>query len=103
MLEQALLNCVHVVDSESIPSIRHQASVVGRPPVIDVFGFAQLADLEILFRPLLLSHRPTGMASAVGAMDEAIREYLLFRGFTAALKAFDHDLKTDRDKNLKVR
>jgi hypothetical protein len=42
------------------------------------------------------------MAAAVGFLDDAVREYLLFRGFTGALKAFEADLRMDKDKVLKV-
>ncbi|KAK6633042.1 hypothetical protein RUM43_012785 [Polyplax serrata] len=34
--------------------------------------------------------------------DELVREYLLFRGFAGALKAFDADLKLDKDKGFRV-
>ena len=34
--------------------------------------------------------------------DELIREYLMFRGFGGALKAFDADLKLDKDKGFRV-
>ncbi|XP_041984770.1 WD repeat-containing protein 91 [Aricia agestis] len=35
-------------------------------------------------------------------VDEIVREYLLFRGFTSTVKAFDNDLKTDKDKGFRV-
>ncbi|XP_026743956.1 WD repeat-containing protein 91 [Trichoplusia ni] len=35
-------------------------------------------------------------------VDELVREYLLFRGFTSTVKAFDNDLKTDKDKGFRV-
>jgi len=35
-------------------------------------------------------------------IDELIREYLLFRGFTNALKWFDFDSKLDKDKGFRV-
>ncbi|CAH2042614.1 unnamed protein product, partial [Iphiclides podalirius] len=35
-------------------------------------------------------------------VDELVREYLLFRGFTSAVKAFDNDLKADKDKGFRV-
>lgn len=35
-------------------------------------------------------------------VDELVREYLLFRGFTATVKAFDNDLKADKDKGFRV-
>lgn len=42
------------------------------------------------------------MAAAVGALDEMIKEYLVFRGFTNTLKYFDMDRKDDKDKGFKV-
>ena len=35
-------------------------------------------------------------------MDELVREYLLFRGFTSTLKSFDADLKTEKEKGFRV-
>lgn len=43
------------------------------------------------------------MAFAVGALDEAVREYLLYRGFTQSLKAFDVERKDDKDKGFSFR
>lgn len=40
--------------------------------------------------------------SHVQYMDELVREYLLFRGFTATLKSFDNELKIDKDKGFRV-
>lgn len=34
--------------------------------------------------------------------DELVREYLIFRGFGGTLKAFDADLKLDKDKGFRV-
>lgn len=34
--------------------------------------------------------------------DELIREYLLFRGFGSSLKAFDSELKVDKEKSFRV-
>ncbi|XP_055087827.1 WD repeat-containing protein 91 [Periophthalmus magnuspinnatus] len=42
------------------------------------------------------------MASAVEHTDELVREYLIYRGFTNALKQLDSDLKVDRDKGFRV-
>ena len=42
------------------------------------------------------------MTTAVGALDEAIREYLVFRGFTSTLKQFELERKDDKDKGFKV-
>lgn len=35
-------------------------------------------------------------------VDELVREYLLYRGFASTLKAFDNDLKADKDKGFRV-
>lgn len=35
-------------------------------------------------------------------VDELVREYLLFRGFSNTLKTFDAELKTDKDKGFRV-
>ncbi|XP_068620439.1 WD repeat-containing protein 91 [Battus philenor] len=35
-------------------------------------------------------------------VDELVREYLLYRGFTSTVKAFDNDLKIDKDKGFRV-
>ncbi|XP_047997009.1 WD repeat-containing protein 91 [Leguminivora glycinivorella] len=35
-------------------------------------------------------------------VDELVKEYLLYRGFTSTVKAFDNDLKTDKDKGFRV-
>lgn len=43
------------------------------------------------------------MAFAVGALDEAIREYLLYRGFTQSLKFFEVERKDDKDKGFSFR
>ncbi|KJE96129.1 WD repeat-containing protein 91 [Capsaspora owczarzaki ATCC 30864] len=42
------------------------------------------------------------MNAAVPMMDELIKEYLLFRGFTGTLRAFEADLRMDRDKGFQV-
>ena len=42
------------------------------------------------------------MAGAVPVLEDIIKEYLIFRGFVNTLKAFEADLKADKDKNLKV-
>ena len=43
------------------------------------------------------------MAFAVGALDEAIREYLLYRGFTQSLKFFEVERRDDKDKGFSFR
>lgn len=35
-------------------------------------------------------------------MDDLIKEYLLFRGFTATVKVFEADLKVDKEKGFRV-
>ncbi|KAM4670974.1 WD repeat-containing protein 91 isoform 3-T3 [Amazona ochrocephala] len=42
------------------------------------------------------------MAAATERADELVREYLLFRGFTAALKQLDAEIKADREKGFRV-
>ena len=41
--------------------------------------------------------------SCIQQMDELVKEYLLFRGFSGTLKALDTDLKSDKDKAFRVR
>ena len=43
------------------------------------------------------------MAGAVGALDEAVKEYLLYRGFTQTLKYFEMERRDDKDKGFRVR
>ncbi|KAL4708461.1 hypothetical protein ACJJTC_001177 [Scirpophaga incertulas] len=38
----------------------------------------------------------------IQCIDELVREYLLFRGFNSTVKAFDSDLKADKDKGFRV-
>lgn len=35
-------------------------------------------------------------------VDGLVREYMLFRGFTNALKVFDNELKNDKDKGFRA-
>lgn len=42
------------------------------------------------------------MAQAVAAVDEAVREYLLFRGFTRSLQIFDQDRRGDPERGLQA-
>lgn len=35
-------------------------------------------------------------------VDQLIREYMLFRGFSNTLKTFDGELKSDKDKGFRV-
>ncbi|XP_034048332.1 WD repeat-containing protein 91 isoform X2 [Thalassophryne amazonica] len=42
------------------------------------------------------------MGSAVERMDEYVREYLMYRGFTNALKHLDTDIKADKEKGFRV-
>ncbi|GFG39309.1 hypothetical protein Cfor_02234 [Coptotermes formosanus] len=40
--------------------------------------------------------------SHVQHVDELIREYLLYRGFSGTVKAFDSELKVDKDRSFRV-
>ena len=40
--------------------------------------------------------------SHIQYVDELIREYLLYRGFSGTLKMFDSELKIDKDKSFRV-
>ncbi|XP_067133024.1 WD repeat-containing protein 91 isoform X2 [Centruroides vittatus] len=40
--------------------------------------------------------------AAIGFADELVRDYLLYRGFLGALKAFDAELKTDKDRGFRA-
>lgn len=42
------------------------------------------------------------MTSAVERTDELVREYLIYRGFSNALKHLDSDIKADKDKGFRV-
>lgn len=42
------------------------------------------------------------MAAAIPMLDDVIKEYLVFRGFSNTLKSFESDLKADKDKSFKV-
>ncbi|XP_065182908.1 WD repeat-containing protein 91-like [Sycon ciliatum] len=42
------------------------------------------------------------MASGTPGVDELIREYLLFRGFTNTLRAFETEIKNDKDKTFRA-
>ena len=42
------------------------------------------------------------MAAAIGAVDELIKEYFLYKGFVQTLKAFDQEKRDDKDKGLRV-
>uniref|UniRef100_A0A8D0GFV3 WD repeat-containing protein 91 n=1 Tax=Sphenodon punctatus TaxID=8508 RepID=A0A8D0GFV3_SPHPU len=42
------------------------------------------------------------MAAATERTDELVREYLLFRGFTGALKQLDTEIKADKEKGFRV-
>jgi hypothetical protein len=36
-------------------------------------------------------------------MDELVKEYLLFRGFTTTVRALDAEVKSEKDKAFRVR
>ena len=40
--------------------------------------------------------------SHIQYVDELVKEYLLFRGFSQTLKAFDNDLKVEKEKGFRV-
>uniref|UniRef100_A0A8B9GY18 WD repeat-containing protein 91 n=1 Tax=Astyanax mexicanus TaxID=7994 RepID=A0A8B9GY18_ASTMX len=42
------------------------------------------------------------MASAVERTDDLVREYLIYRGFTSALKHLDSEIKSDKEKGFRV-
>ncbi|XP_056137323.1 WD repeat-containing protein 91 [Lampris incognitus] len=42
------------------------------------------------------------MGSAVERTDEHVREYLIYRGFTGALKHLDNEIKADKEKGFRV-
>ncbi|XP_076461207.1 WD repeat-containing protein 91-like [Babylonia areolata] len=42
------------------------------------------------------------MATACERLDELVKDYLLFRGFTATAKALDHEVKYDKDRGLRA-
>lgn len=42
------------------------------------------------------------MASAVERTDDLVREYLIYRGFTTALKQLDAEIKADKEKGFRV-
>ena len=35
-------------------------------------------------------------------LDDLVREYLLYRGFSGTMKIFDSELKADKDKGFRV-
>jgi len=42
------------------------------------------------------------MAAATGRVDDLVKDYLLSRGFTAAHKSFEAELKTEKERGLRV-
>ncbi|XP_072518426.1 WD repeat-containing protein 91 [Salminus brasiliensis] len=42
------------------------------------------------------------MASAVERTDDLVKEYLIYRGFTSALKHLDSEIKADKEKGFRV-
>lgn len=40
--------------------------------------------------------------SCIQQMDELVKEYLLFRGFTGTVRALDADVKSEKDKAFRV-
>ena len=45
---------------------------------------------------------PYNGTTSIAFMDELIKEYLLFRGFNATIKSFEHDLKQDKDRSFRA-
>lgn len=43
------------------------------------------------------------MTSAAGALDEAVKEYLVYRGFTSTLKQLELEKRDDKDKGFRVK
>jgi hypothetical protein len=39
--------------------------------------------------------------SAVGYIDDLVKEFLIFRGFTSALRAFEAELRTEKEKGFR--
>jgi WD repeat-containing protein 91 len=35
-------------------------------------------------------------------LDDLVKEFLLFRGFTGSLKAFDADIRTEKEKSFRA-
>lgn len=42
------------------------------------------------------------MAAATGRVDEMVKDYLLYRGFTSAHRAFEGELKNEKERALRV-
>ena len=42
------------------------------------------------------------MAALSSSIDSMLREYLIFRGFTASLKCLETEIKNDNNKSFKV-
>ena len=42
------------------------------------------------------------MANLSPLIDSMIKEYLLFRGFTSTLKAYESEIKGDKDRSFRV-
>lgn len=42
------------------------------------------------------------MTSAAGVLDEAVKEYLVYRGFTSTLRHFEQEKKDDKEKGFRV-
>lgn len=64
----------------------------------------KLRETDIKCQGRLISSLPVPiMAAACERLDELVKDYLLYRGFTATVKIFDHEMKHDKDKGLRVR
>ncbi|CAF0857200.1 unnamed protein product [Brachionus calyciflorus] len=60
-----------------------------------LYGLSATSSTSYTNIQTLASNQSNGSMSY---MDELIKEYLLFRGFNSALKSFEHDIKSDKDK-----
>ncbi|KAJ8402099.1 hypothetical protein AAFF_G00373340 [Aldrovandia affinis] len=50
----------------------------------------------------LISYGDEAMGSAVERMDDLVKEYLIYRGFTSTLKHLDSEIKADKEKGFRV-
>jgi hypothetical protein len=50
---------------------------------------------------LTTSGNPALSSTSISYMDELVKEYLIFRGSTSAFKAFENDIKQDKDRMFK--
>ena len=82
-----------IIDNLSTNSSTQNSSLAG--------SLNTLITSNVLYNQPNSSQQATGTTS-VAQMDELVKEYLLFRGFSQTLKSFDHDLKIDKDRCFKA-